>query len=39
MGQTILIVDDEAKIRSLLAMFLKKEGFEPSEAASSGVQP
>jgi two-component system response regulator ResD len=34
MGQTILIVDDEAKIRSLLAMFLKKEGFEPAEAAN-----
>ena len=34
MGQIILIVDDEAKIRSLLAMFLKKEGFEPAEAAN-----
>lgn len=33
MGQRILIVDDEPKIRDLLALFLKKESFAVAEAA------
>lgn len=34
MAPTILIVDDELKIRSLLALFLKKENFLVAEAAN-----
>jgi len=34
MGQDILIVDDEADIRTLVAGILEDEGFEPREAAS-----
>lgn len=34
MGQDILIVDDEADIRALVAGILEDEGFQPREAAS-----
>ena len=37
MGQTIMIVDDEQRIRSLIALYLKKEGFEILEA-NDGVE-
>ncbi len=34
MMHTILVVDDEIKIRNLLTMFLKKENFQVAEAAN-----
>ena len=34
MTHTILVVDDEIKIRNLLTMFLKKENFQVAEAAN-----
>lgn len=35
MSQHILVVDDEAQIRELLCIYLKKQGFEVSSAATS----
>jgi DNA-binding response OmpR family regulator len=35
MSQHILVVDDEAQIRELLCIYLKKQGFQVSAAATS----
>ena len=35
MSQHILVVDDEAQIRELLCVYLRKQGFEVSSAATS----
>src|SRR2546426_3063818 len=35
MSQRILVVDDEAQIRELLAVYLSKRGYQVSTAASS----
>ncbi len=35
MSQHILVVDDEAQIRELLAVYLSKQGYDVSTAASS----
>ncbi len=35
MSQRILVVDDEAQIRELLALYLSKQGYEVQTAASS----
>jgi len=35
MSQRILVVDDEAQIRELLGIYLKKQGYEVSSAATS----
>ena len=37
MSQYILVVDDEEQIRELIAIYLRKQGFEVSSVGSSGA--